>query len=185
MSLTKDETMTDSALDRRLTNRVLNVWKRLAGNGIPRRSQIDPADFGGDWANCLLIDLDPVLANSRFSYVGNALRDPTWPTFERQTVSECLEGTLLELLVRHLPKVAEKRKPMSVGGSAFHEDTDILYRAIILPLSESGQVIDGIMAAILYREVAVSEPNSVADEVLRPILARASSFSSRRSSLDR
>jgi hypothetical protein len=146
--------MIDAALDRRLTTRVLNTWKRLAGSGFPRRSQIDPRDFGTDWSYCLMIDVDPVLSNSRFSHVGSALRDPTWPTFDRQTVEECLAGTLLGLLARKIPQVVTKKKPIAMGGAAYHDNCNILYRTILMPLSESGDQIDGILVAIAYREVA-------------------------------
>jgi hypothetical protein len=141
--------------ERRLTTRVLTVWKKIAGKGFPKRSQVDPRDFGTDWGYCLMIDADDVSGNSRFSHVGNALRDSTWPTFDRQRVSECLQGSLLELVTRHIGRVTEKRKPVSYGGSACHEDGDILYRTILLPLSESGDKIDGILAAVAYREVTV------------------------------
>jgi hypothetical protein len=164
--------MTDSNLDRRLTHRVLNIWKRLAGSGFPRRSQIDPRDFGADWANCIMIDVDPAAGKSRFAHVGNMLRDPTWPTFERQTLSECLEGTLLELIGRHVPTVDTKKKPVSVAGSAHHEGADILYRAILLPLSESGKRIDGIIAAIVYREVSAADSVAVPEEAMRLAIAR-------------
>jgi hypothetical protein len=141
--------------ERRLTTRVLTQWKKIAGKGFPKRSQVDPRDFGSDWGHCLMIDIDDVPVNSRFSHVGNALRDSTWPTFDRQSVSECLEGSLLELVTRHIARVAEKRKPISFGGPATHEDGDILYRTILLPLSETGDKIDGILAAVAYREVTV------------------------------
>jgi hypothetical protein len=149
--------MTESPLDRRLTVRVQTAWKKNAGTGFPRRAQIDPRDFGTDWSHCLMIDLDPVTSRSRFAHVGSALRDPTWPTFDRQSVSECLEGTLLELLARHIPRVVAKRKPVSFAGSAQHDDSEILYRTILLPLSETEDQVDGILAAIAYREVSVDE----------------------------
>jgi hypothetical protein len=149
--------MTLSLHERRLTSRVLTVWKRLAGEGFPKRSQLDPREFGVDWANCMMIDIDRVPAKSRFSYVGNALRDPTWPTFDRQCVSECLEGTLLELVTRHIKRVADRKKPVSFGGPGVHDDGDILYRTILLPLSEDGVHVDGILAAVAYREVTVGE----------------------------
>jgi hypothetical protein len=155
--------MTD---DRRLTTRVLNTWKRLAGGGFPRRSQIDPRDFGADWSHCLMIDLDPVVSNSRFSHVGSALRDPTWPTFDRQTVEECLAGTLLELLARKIPQVMARKKPIAMGGSAYHDNCNILYRTILMPISESAEHIDGILVAIAYREVAAVDDLPNADAAL-------------------
>lgn len=148
--------MTSTSAERRLTARVHAVWKRLAGTGLPRRSQIDSADFGLDWANCLMIDVDEVPERSRFAYVGIALRDPTWPTFDRQCISECLDGSLLELVTRYVPRVATTRNPISFGGQAVHDETAILYRTVLLPLSETGERVDGVLGAIAFREVAVA-----------------------------
>jgi hypothetical protein len=148
--------MTTGSEERRLTARVHAVWKKLAGSGLPRRSQIDSADFGLDWANCLMIDVDQMPQRSRFSYVGIALRDPTWPTFDRQSISECLEGSLLELVTRHIPRVAVTRNPVSFGGTAVHDETSILYRTVLLPLSETGERVDGVLGAIAFREVSLS-----------------------------
>ena len=155
--------MTTPSTERRLTTRVHTIWKKIAGGGYPRRSQIDPRDFGNDWSNCMMIDLDQVTARSRFAYLGYALRDPTWPTFDRQPISECLEGTLLELVTRHIPRVAVKKSPISFGGSATHDEGEILYRTVLLPLSENGERIDGILAAIAYRELNVSEEVPLSD----------------------
>jgi len=149
--------------ERRLTTRVHAVWKKIAGTSFPRRSQIDPTEFGADWANCLMIDLDQVPARSRFAYLGNALRDPTWPTFDRQSVSDCLEGTLLELVTRHIPRVAVTKKPIIFAGSAVHDDATILYRTVLLPLSETGDRIDGVLGAISYREISVAEEIHLAE----------------------
>jgi hypothetical protein len=163
--------MTNSPLDRRLTARVQAVWKTNARTGFPRRAQIDPRDFGTDWSHCLMIDLDPVTTRSRFAHVGNALRDPTWPTFDRQSISECLEGTLLGLLARRIPQVVAKRRPVGFAGSASHDDSEILYRAILLPLSETGGHVDGILAGITYREVAVDQqlPEELTTDIQTPL----------------
>jgi hypothetical protein len=151
-----DGVMTISSEERRLTARVHTVWKRLAGTGLPRRSQIDAADFALDWANCLMIDVDQVPQRSRFSYVGITLRDPTWPIFDRQCIAECLDGSLLELATRHIPRVAVTRNPLSFGGTAVHDETSILYRTVLLPLSEAGERVDGVLGAIAFREVSLA-----------------------------
>jgi hypothetical protein len=159
--------MSDSD-DRRLTTRVLKVWKKIAGANFPRRSQIDPSELSTDWSHCMMIDLDQTLQRSRFSHVGNALRDSSWPTFDRQCIAECLEGTLLELVAKHLPEVLEKEKPVAFAGSATHEGDDILYRTILLPLSENGKEIDGVLAAIGYREVVVAQEIPLSDGMTAP-----------------
>ena len=167
--------MNDQTLDRRLTTRVHNIWKRHSKTGFPRRSQIDPRDFGTDWANCLMIDLDPDLSKSRFSYVGRGLQDPTWPTFDRQMVTECLEGTLLELLARQVPQVIAKKKPVSNNGAANHDGGKILYRTILMPLSESGKKIDGVLMAINYREVATIDDVPSPEAIVSDRAGRATS----------
>ncbi len=158
--------MTTPSPERRLTTRVHTVWKKIAGGGYPRRSQIDPREFGNDWSNCMMIDLDQVTARSRFAYLGNSLRDPTWPTFDRQPISECLQGTLLELVTRHIQRVTVKKSPISFGGSARHDESEILYRTVLLPLSENGERIDGILAAIAYREITVAEEVPLAEGLM-------------------
>jgi hypothetical protein len=153
--------MTEDQAERRLTNRVLRVWKTLAIEGFPSRAQIDPTAFGADWGQCLMIDIAAELRRSRFSHVGIALRDASWPTFDRQSVAECLEGSLLELVTRHVPRLLQANKPVNAGGPAVHEETNILYRTILLPLSESGHHIDGVLAAVGYREIAATADLSV------------------------
>ena len=73
---------------------------------------------------------------------------PTWPTFDRQAISECLDGSLLELVTRHIPRVAVTRNPISFGGTAVHDEVSILYRTVLLPLSETGDRVDGVLGAI-------------------------------------
>ncbi len=144
--------------EQRLTMRVLAQWRAFAeGNDFPRRSQIDAQRIGADWANCLMIDLDPDLARSRFSFVGDHLRDPSWPIFERQYVTDCLENTLLHLATSYIDRVVSRRTVISAGGTGIHLGTPIIYRSILMPLSEGGDRIDGIFGAANYREIPGGE----------------------------
>jgi len=115
-----------------------------------------------------MIDIAPELRRSRFSHVGTALRDPSWPTFDRQCLAECLDGSLLELVTRHVPRLLQANKPVTAGGQAVHEEANILYRTILLPLSESGHQVDGVLAAVGYREIAATADMAVD---LRPDLS--------------
>ncbi len=140
--------------DRRLVMRVLAQWRRIAGGrGLPRRSQIDPRHFGQDWGNCLLIDVDPKPLQSRLAFVGEQLRDPTGPAFDRQRLDECLENTLIYSATAHIDRVVAEREPVAEGVGT-HVGTAVLYRSILLPLSEDGRRIDGVLGAANCREVA-------------------------------
>jgi len=108
-----------------------------------------------------MIDIAPELRRSRFSHVGSALRDASWPTFDRQCLAECLDGSLLELVTRHVPRLLQANKPVTAGGQAVHEEINILYRTVLLPLSEGGHHIDGVLAAVGYREIAATADISV------------------------
>ena len=151
--------MKQDMLDRRLTMRILARWRNLAqGRRFPRRAQLDPMLFGQDWASCFLVDVDPRNTDhSRISFVGDALRDPAWPTFERQRISECLNDTLLQLATSKIVEVVARAAPIGFGGPALHNETPILYRSILLPLSEGGEEIDGILGAVSYREVTAQD----------------------------
>jgi len=151
--------------EQRLVLRVLAQWRSLCGaTSLPRRAQIDPRVFGRDWGNCLLIDVDPKPERSRFAYVGEKLRDPTWPTLERQSICECQDGTLVHAATFYLARVIAKRVPISTGGVGIHLGVPILYRSILLPLSESGDRIDGMLGAANYREISVTEDIHTIDE---------------------
>ena len=144
--------------EQRLVLRVLTQWRSLCRDGaLPRRAQIDPQLFGQDWANCLLIDVDPRLERSSIAYVGEHLRDPSWPTLDRQSLAECQESTLLYVATAYASRVLAKGVPISTGGVGIHQGEPIVYRSILLPLAESGQRIDGMLGAANFREIPVTE----------------------------
>lgn len=144
--------------EHRLVMRVLAQWRALAdGHGLPRRSQIDPRAFGEDWRHCLLIDLDPRAERSRLAFVGEGLRDPSWPAFERQSLADCQKDSLLHVATSYIARVIAKGVPISSGGIGMHQGVPIVYRSILLPLSEGAGKIDGLLGAANYREIPVAE----------------------------
>lgn len=146
---------TESSQERRLTARIEKEWRGCSGAPYPRRCDIDRAKFGNDWDFCFIVDLSDSTKDSRFSYVGAALKEPGSPIFERQRISECSEGSVLALAAKEIEKVKELKQSIEQSGRAVHEDSEILYRAILLPLSENGLAIDGVLGAIGYREIAL------------------------------
>jgi hypothetical protein len=164
--------------EQRLVLRVLAQWRGLCGaKSLPRRSQIDPQVFGPDWSNCLLVDVDPARPErSRFAYVGERFRDPSWPTLERQSIAECRENTLLHVSTFYLARVVAKSVPISTGGVGIHLGVPIIYRSILMPLSEGGSRIDGLLGAANFREIPATEDVHLLDAPDRePLTAIAGS----------
>jgi hypothetical protein len=150
--------MTMKDREQRLTMRVLSTWRTLCrGTQPPRRAQIDPMLFGSDWANCMMIDIDPELDRSRLAYVGSKLRDPSWPPLDRQTMSECESGTLLHAMLTCAPRILAKGLPMSTGGVVTSEGEPVVYRSILLPIGETSARVDGLLAAASFRVISVEE----------------------------
>jgi hypothetical protein len=147
-------TNTSSTQERRLTTRVKKEWRGFSRASCPRRCDIDRSKFGNDWDFCFIVDLSDSTTDSRFSYVGTELREFGSPIFDRQRISETAEGSLLALAAKEIGKVKDLKQPAVTSGRAVHEETEILYRAILLPLSENGLVVDGVLGAIGFREVA-------------------------------
>jgi len=156
--------MTAISHERRVIMRVYSAWKKIAGRGFPRRSDIDPADFGIDWSNCLIVELESATSRSHFSYLGIALQDEGASPGEKNNISEYGKGTVLELVARHVSRALLKQEPVGFGGPASRNGRDLLYRAILLPLSETGERIDGFLAAISYCDVSIAEevPSDIA-----------------------
>ena len=141
-----------SERERRLVLRVLSQWEARRGTRLfLPRSEAGPQVFGEDWPSCFILDLashgDP-----GFAYIGAALRrDHDGADWRR--LSQCPEGTLLRHATDFLRQVVERRIPVSVGGAGRHGGQDILFRAILLPLSDDGTAIDFLLGAANCRAV--------------------------------
>jgi hypothetical protein len=142
--------------ERRLVWRVLRHWKEIANGGrFPRRDEIQPWVEGEDSVNCLLIAVHSPIELSHFVAVGVNL-----------AVALCSTDTLAGVLLSRLPQVVSALRGLIIEGGAKLRDVSILYRSVLLPLSEDGVAIDHVLGAVNYRSLR-------ADEALTAQVARA------------
>jgi hypothetical protein len=133
--------------ERRLVWRVLRYWTEIADRGrFPRRDQIDPWMLGEDGANCLLITVQSPIELSHFVAVGVNL-----------AVALCPTDTLAGMLLSRLPRVVSARRGLIIEGGATLRGVGILYRSVLLPLSEDGAAIDHVLGAANYRSLRADE----------------------------
>jgi len=143
---------------RRLVTRMLRHWdERTSERRFPSKSEINAQVAGADWAHCALVAVAADLEQSHFLAVGPKLLDAPGPSLEGQPIGACPNSSLLHALLAYLPRCLESVGPLAVSGSAQHGGYDILYRAILLPLSEDGAAIDGILVAANYRDLRPGE----------------------------
>ncbi len=152
--------MDASADERRLTSRVLRHWTEMAmAQSFPRFADIDPWLVGDDWAHCILLRHDAIAQRWQFVVVGEKLAPPSEHRLEGRLVEDCPSETLLSNLLVSVPMAVSARAPMTLAGSANHGATRVVYRAVLLPLSEDGIHIDGMLGAANCRDDGEGSPS--------------------------
>lgn len=164
--------------ERRLTDRMLAKWSAISnGARMPRLAEITPAAFGDDWRHCILVELDPVLWRSRIDHVGETLRNRDRTKDTPQILNDYAEGSLLRLAVSKIPAAIVKRCPIVFGGAAPHGGKTMLYRAILLPISEDNEQVDHVLGALNYRDIsATADDTPVETSVLAAAPSSAAPF---------
>ena len=146
--------MTDHSEERRAILRIHAVWQRFAAHGLPSRSDLDAREFGADWSNCVIV---PIAMNCAKA-VGVSETD-----VDADSPRQRLARTLLPLAQRQIARVLATSQAVGYGGTASHEETDILYRIVLLPLSEDGVRIDALLVGLTHREIPPANELSVSD----------------------
>jgi hypothetical protein len=72
-------------------------------------------------------------------------------------IALCPTDTLAGVLLSHLARVVVARRGLMIKGVATLRGTGILYRAVLLPLSEDGIAIDHVFGAANYRSLRADE----------------------------
>ncbi|HEX4111930.1 MAG TPA: hypothetical protein VH020_05290, partial [Stellaceae bacterium] len=148
--------------ERRLTTRMTAKWSALSRDGrLPRHADLDLGAFGKDAANCVVIATTGAeIAAAKLIHVGELLRNDAWSPERQQIVADYQANTLLRLTTAKIAAVIAKRGPVIFGGTGVRDVSAILYRAILLPLSDDGETIDHILGAVNFREITAVEEYS-------------------------
>jgi hypothetical protein len=133
--------------ERRLVWRVLRRWKETADSGrLLGRDEVDPWLQGEDGANLLLIAVQSPIELSHFVAVGVNL-----------AVALCPTDTLAGVLLSHVLQMVSARRGLIIEGGARLDGIGILYRSVLLPLSDDGAAIDHALGAANYRSLRADE----------------------------
>jgi hypothetical protein len=155
--------------ERRLVWRVLRHWTEISDGGrFPRREQIDRWMRGEDGANSLLIAVESPIELSHFVIVGVNL-----------AIALCPADTLAGVLLSQVPRVISARHGLMIEGGATLRGAGIIYRAVLLPLSEGSVAIDHVLGAANYRSLRTKEARTTQINFRRlptPRVARNSSL---------
>jgi len=142
-------------MERRLVLRLLSYWRGLSEDGVlPSFAAIDPSAMKDMWESCFVLDAVGHEADPVFRTVGAAFAEHSPIDLIDRRVSEARANTLVHASVSYIHEVICKGVPISRGGEFYKADgVKVLYRSIVLPMSDDGETISGLLCAANCREV--------------------------------
>lgn len=148
-----------SGMERRLVLQLLSHWRRLCGEqALPSFADVDPAAMPDLWPNCFVLDVaghrdDPVFRAAGAVYAAFADIDLC-----NRRLSELPRNTLAEKSTSYVQEVIAKEVPISRGGEFVNaHGTTILFRSIMLPMSDDGKTLSGLLGAANCREASLGD----------------------------
>lgn len=155
-----DEMLEDA--ERRLVLRLLAYWRDLLDDEqddrlFPSFADIDPTAIHDIWQHCFALDLFGHESGPVFRAVGAEFSRYFGGSLANLPVAELAPDTLSALSSCYFTEVLKKNAPISRGGQIDGPDgVQILYRSILLPMSDDGETISGFLGAANYREETIA-----------------------------
>jgi len=140
--------------ERRLTLRLLNYWQEVKGvRSFPTCDDINSQAIADIWPNCYLLRIVKQDDEPIFDYLGEKLAKFSGVFVSDLSFSETRHQTLLDQAIRYYRDALTTRAPV-VGDDEFvrFDGTRIIYRSIILPLSNDQETITHLLGAANGKE---------------------------------
>ena len=134
--------------------RLLTHWWDWCGDAdYPYFAKVDPARMAEIWDFSFALDIvgredNPVVrtVGSEFQkYLPQAVRDCA--------LSDVPAGSLIEHAASYYHEIIDRGVPISRGEFIKYDGMKVLYRSIILPMSDDGTSVSGLFGTANYREV--------------------------------
>lgn len=142
-------------MERRLVLRLLGYWRDIRGDeSYPTFADVDPSAIPDIWPHCFVLETGGTDEIPVFRAVGDEIAKHFPGVIVGRRVSEITKQSLFSVTIDYLDQVLTKGVPISHGGEFYQDDgTKILYRSIVLPMSDDGETISGLLCAANCREV--------------------------------
>ena len=136
-----------------MVHRLLAHWRDAQGEGgFPSLDAILKRDLGDILPSIFVLEFPAGAREPAFARVGKLFAGEVSGDLTGRPVSAVPEGTLLEQAVGIYDEVLARKVPITRGGEFEHvQGGTVLYRSIILPLSEGQGTIDFFLGAANYK----------------------------------
>ena len=142
-------------VERRANSRCLRFWQELAGGRrFPSRAAVTREAAGDLWDHLFIVEATPIPADYRFVMAGAVLQAALGSDPTNVKVSEALpDGMGTRSLFLHQAAVGLKGPVDDAAKWTRADGTEILYRSILLPLSDNGETVNALLGAFSFRPV--------------------------------
>ena len=142
-------------VERRLVLRLLGHWRKLCGDRrFPSFAELDPEEIPDMWRHSFVIELSEDTGAPVFRAMGEVLAQEVVTSLVDNPVSNAPEESLPGKAIVYLDEVLTKAVPVLRGGEFVRSDgTRVLYGSVLLPMSDDGEKISGILGAANCRSV--------------------------------
>lgn len=141
-------------MERRLVLRLLTHWRELTGEReYPSFSELDPAAIPDIWNHSFVLDIAGHMEDPIFRLAGPDFAAYSPIELRNLPISQAPQNSLVAKSVEFAQEVITKQVPISRGGEFVKPDgVKVLYRGIILPMSDDGFTVSGLLGAANCRE---------------------------------
>jgi hypothetical protein len=141
--------------ERRLVHRILAHWRSIRADGaLPRFEDVDFSETPDVEPHSFVVDLEGDPSAPMFVGIGDELAAHLDGSLVGRPISAAPEDCLPGAAISYIDEILDKGAPVSRGGALTTANgTTLLYRSILLPMSDDGKTITGILGAANCRVV--------------------------------
>lgn len=133
-------------VERRLVYRIMRHWqKQCGGRRYPSLSDIDPGAISDMWPSCFVLETSSSTEAPYFHYLGDSLAKYSGVFLGGE---KDWSLTLLDKATERLRDAVDHRQPVMLEDEIVRYDgTRLLFRSILMPLSDDGENINYVLGA--------------------------------------
>lgn len=135
--------------DRRLTQRLIEVWLRTARGRFPSWADMRRVDLGEDWNWVFVVDLEKSAAFPHFIYLGSRLAQLS--SVYLATATDFSLSLLDEATASINLAVASEGPRQSANELTLADGRRVLFRSMTAPLAEDGETITHVVGCAFGR----------------------------------
>lgn len=135
--------------DRRLTQRLIEVWLRTARGRFPSWADMRRVDLGDDWNWVFVVDLKQSAAFPHFIYLGSRLAQLS--SVYLSTATDFSLSLLDEATASINLAVASEAPRQASNELTLADGRKVMFRSMTAPLAEDGETISHVMGCAFGR----------------------------------